>query len=157
VLSALCLPLKCTTWHRHLISAKKINIQNALGSQSWSCIGASHNHIINNVKHEQASTCGSLRILLFVSCERVRNTLTYNLVLSYLDEQYGTKVPCHLYTPPWLSYWIGPHTSDPNSNNSHQSQGLQLTQFHIPTLQCRPDTSWATPCIIGFTSRVYNG
>jgi hypothetical protein len=46
----------------------------------------------------------------------VGNTLTYKLVLSYLDGQYGTKVSCHLYTPHWLLYWIGLHTSRPNSN-----------------------------------------
>jgi hypothetical protein len=86
---------------------------------------------------------------------RTACTEVYCSSVSYLDGQYRTKVTCHLYTPPWLPYWIGPQTSGSNSNNPHQSQGLQLTQslrFHIPALECRPDTGWATPCIIGFTS-----
>jgi hypothetical protein len=94
----------------------------------------------------------------------------YMLVYVHLSEQYGTKVPhASSTTPPWLPIWnwatqtpviYGPNIGH-NSNNPHQSQGFQLTQFlrfHIPALQCRPVMGWATPSVTGFTySRLCNG
>jgi hypothetical protein len=114
-------------------------------------------HTINNVKNVKRERASVWPHPLPFICLmwRVGNTLVYKLVLSYLNEQYETKATCHLYTPPWLPYWIGEHTSGPNSNNPHQIQGLLLTQslrFHISSLHCKTDTGWATPCITRFTS-----
>jgi hypothetical protein len=62
-------------------------------------------HAINNTKnakHERERACGSLHSPFICLMWRVGNTPTYKLDLSYLDGRYGTKVSCHLYTPPWL-------------------------------------------------------
>jgi hypothetical protein len=115
----------------------------------------------------------SLFILCFPMWE-LSQAPNYKLVWLHLGGQCGTKVACHLYTPPWLLIWNwassfqqptwatnGPCVAAQNFNNPHQSQGLQLTHFlyfYIPALQCRPIIGWATPSIPGFTcSRLCNG